>query len=518
MTDSVPQPEAAPERVAADPLFGTQQVVTDVSRRAASGSVLMVGAQFARLALTMATTAVLARLLTPGEFGLVAMVTTLAALLQVTADLGLSQAMVQRREITRAQVSGLFWLNAAFAVVLTALCFGLAWPLSWFYDQPDLVRIAQVYSLDFLILGLTAQYQAILARQLRFRVTAVMQIVATVFSSVVAVLIALAGGGVWALVALQLSFDGAVLVYSVAVCRWWPDRPRWTEGLGDMLRFGRDVALNNFLVYIVPNADRILIGVAFGNVVLGLYDRSANMIRLPMRAIVVPLHRVIVPSLARLQDDPEAYRSVYRHALGKTAMVTLPLSLAIAALAPETVRILLGGQWLDAIPMLALLAVSACAQPLNRALGWLWVSQGRTGEMLRWSLFSVPVVVAGYAIALSFGPLAVAGSAIITQLGLVPIAFALAGRRGPVRFGDVARALLPAVLGGAAMSVAIHLAREGIALPPNPLLAALVLSAIGGLTLLAVYLIVPSARRALLDVLAMAGRRKTVSGTAAGKA
>ncbi|WGF88592.1 lipopolysaccharide biosynthesis protein [Marinivivus vitaminiproducens] len=501
-------PSNSGKRPAADPdrVFVSAFDATQASGQAARGGAMIIAANLLGFVVTITSTAILARLLTPAAFGMIAMTATMTTLLMMFADAGLTQATIQRREITYGQLSALFWINLAVGAGLATLCFLVAPWLAWLYDEPGLTDVTRTLAANFLLLGAAVQFTAVINRQLRFKITALIALMAPIAGALAALLLAWWGAGVWALVAQLVVTEIVRLVASISLAGWFPGLPTRAKGVGSMLRFGGNQLLFNVIIYLVHNADRVLIGAYLGPYLLGLYDRSAQMIRLPVRLIIFPLNPVMLPTLSRLQDQPDEYRRVYVGAISKITMVSYPATIAMALLAPEIVYILLGPQWDEAAPIFALLAVSSLTNPISRSLTWLWISQGRVREQLHWGILITSTIVPAFAVGLAWGANGVAAAAALTLVCMHPIEIGMATRKGPVAWRAVTDALVPGAIGAAVMAAVILGLRQSGLVPANPFVAIVPLSACAAISLIATYGLLPSARRPLLeaaDTLAM---------------
>lgn len=476
----------------------------DLHRRAARGGALVLATQGLRFTLQIGATMVLARLLAPADFGLVAMAGSLTALFTLLADLGLAHATVQQPTLSERQMTTLFWVNAAIGLLLTALCY-LAAPLAaWFYGDARLGDVVRMLSIGFLFAGLSTQHGALLNWWLRFRSVAAISIGSAVISVLVALVLAWQSFGYWALVGQQIVLAAAIMAGNWICAGWRPGRPCIADEARAMLRFGGDVTGYNLLVYLARNADSILLGWRYGNHALGLYERTnAVVVAMPLRLINYPLSNVMVPALSRLAEAPAAYRALYLATVQTIAMATLPALALVALLAEPFVLILLGEGWTEAIPVFSWLAVAALTQPVGNTMAWLFVSQGRTRDQLAWGIIAGVVAIGGFVLGLPHGPSGVAAAYALSTIGLLPLGFLWATRQGPVRMSDVWNALAPGIL--AAMAVALGvLGTKALDLLPAsaPIDAALA----GGVALL-VYAAIPSSRRRLTGLATLARRR-----------
>jgi PST family polysaccharide transporter len=276
-------------------------------RRSISGGAATFAAQVIRFVFQTASQIILAHLISPKEFGLVAMVVPLIGLVQLLNDLGLSQATIQRPEISQRELSALFWLNVSGTLVLSLLIVLMAPVVSWFYGQPRLTAITASLSVAVILAGLSAQHMALLNRRMQFVPLASIDVVSTAVAAIIGIAAAALGWGYWALVAMQVGNAGAVLVLSWTLARWRPSRPRVEHGIGSMVQFGGSIMAYNVFEYFTVNLDNVLVGATYGGLALGLYDRAYKLMIQPLGHITAPFTRVAVPLLSRLQDRADSY-------------------------------------------------------------------------------------------------------------------------------------------------------------------------------------------------------------------
>src|SRR6516165_6541849 len=222
--------------------LSTEHLHADLKRRSLRGVSVTLTSQSTQFLLQLISTVVLARLLTPADFGLVAMVTAITGMGQAFADLGLSEATIQRQEIKHDQVSTLFWINVAIGLGLTLVTAALSPVLAWFYREPRLKDIAFVVSLTFLIGGLRVQHNALLKRQMRYVSLAFRDVVSWVIAVPVAVTMAWRGAGYWAIVSIPLTLNFTQMALSWLMVGWIPGLPRREAEVRSLLTFGGSIA------------------------------------------------------------------------------------------------------------------------------------------------------------------------------------------------------------------------------------------------------------------------------------
>lgn len=483
----------------------TEHLVADLGARSVRGGAVTFGAQILKIAFQFAVTIILARLLNPEAFGLVAMVAVVLTFLETFKDLGLSSATVQRPDITHEQVSTLFWVNAGLGLVTALLMVPLAPVLAWFYGEPALVDITLSLGIAFIISGLSTQHLALLRRQMRFSALAGIQMGSEIIAMAVAVLAAYEGAGYWALILQRIVWVVCMTVGGWTFCGWRPGRPAGFAQVRDLLGYGSHVTGSNLVSLFVRNLDQVLIGWYWGATPLGLYDRAYKILLLPINNLNAPLFSVAMPALSRLVGEPERYRRVYLGMVEKLSMMAMPCAALLIAAPDHVVRLLFGPQWLAATPIVAWLGLAALYQPITYTCSWLFMTQDRTREMFRWGLLASAITAASIVAGLPFGAEGVAASFALSGILIrMPLLFWFVGRRGPVRPLDFVRAMTPSLVASALIIVVIK-GLEGLpAVAALDYLQALLLE--GAVTALVAFICfvgLPQSRRALVDVRGM---------------
>ena len=368
--------------------FDTEYLKTNLKGRSVRGGAVTMAAQGVRFVLQMGSTVVLARLLTPQDFGLIAMVTAVTGFVVMFKDMGLSMATVQKAEINHGQISTLFWINVVLSLGVMLVIAALAPVIAWFYGEPRLTWITLALAGAFIFGGLTIQHQALLRRNMRFGSLASISIISMVVGIVTAIIAAWYGAGYWALVIMQLSgaIAGAIAVW--VVCGWRPGLPVRRSGVREMLAFGGNLTGFNVIQYFVANFDKILIGRYLGANPLGLFTKAYNLLLLPIRQVNAPISAVAIPALSRLQDDMKRYRKYYLKAVSIISFITMPAILFMILNSEKIICLVLGEKWIAASPFFRVLGVSGLVRPVANTSGWLFVSMGRTDRMLKWRLLT----------------------------------------------------------------------------------------------------------------------------------
>ena len=503
-----PTPDPSPpahdgERPGGDPHLDTAGLQGDLRGRSVRGGAVMLFAQGSKLVLNVGAIAILARLLTPTDFGLFAMVTAITGFLMHLKDLGLSGATVQKAEVSHAQVSTLFWINLVFGAVLAIVVAACAPLIGWFYGEPRLNAMTIALAASFLITGLAVQHRALLKRRMRFTALAVTDLVSVLIGIIAGVAAALGGLSYWALVIRQLAMTAGLAAVLWLACGWRPGRPARAAGVRSMLAFGGNLTGANLLVAATRQFDKLLLGWRWGAVSLGYYSKAYQLLLLPVQQINQPLSNVAIPTLSRLQDDPPRFVSFYRHGLQIMAALGMPTAVFLFAAAEHVVLTVLGEQWRDTVPIFHRLAPAAFVGSFGIATTWLYVALGQTGRQLRWAVFSSLVIAVGLLIGLRWGALGVAAAFSITLCGLCVPGIMYCVRTMPVTLGDIFgvlwRPAIAAVVGGLVLFVFNHFSPLGG--PPIVSLAVdfvVYLAAYGGC-----WVVLPDGPRIMRDVFSL---------------
>lgn len=363
----------------------------DLGRRAVRGAGNMVGGQVLRMALQLLTVVVLSRLLSPKDYGLLAMVMVVIAFGEVFRDFGLSQAAVRAPTLTTSQRDALFFVNTGIGIAFGIVLVLVAPLIAVWFGQPELLPMSRVLSLVFVFNGLVAQYRADLTRSMRFRQLVVSDLSGQAAGLAVATGAALAGLGFWALAAQQLTIGAVTLVAAAVQCGWLPRRPLPGTRIRSMIRFGIGLSASQFLGYLSSNVDTIVIGTQMGAVNLGYYNRGYQLLTRSVNQLRSPSTSVAVPVLTRLASDQRRQDDFIvrgQAALGFTVIAGLAF---VAAAAAPIIRIALGDGWDQVIPVLSWLAIAAMFDTTAYCCYWVYLVRGLTGKLVWYNLVALGI-------------------------------------------------------------------------------------------------------------------------------
>jgi PST family polysaccharide transporter len=439
--------------------FGSHEQEEGLGRRSLRGGVVLIVARGVNAVVQIGSVLFLARLLTPEDYGLVAMVAALTAFAPALVDLGTRDAVAQRTSISEAEVSALFWLTVGVGCTCALVISGAAPLIAGFYREPRLTAIAVTSSLTFVLLGLTAQHQGLLRRALMFRKLAMIEVVANVLSASGAVTMAYVGFGYWALVTRPITLCFLTAVGTWWCCRWLPGVPALTSGVWQMVTLGLNQS--GFVVtdFVARNSDRVAVGRGLGARTLGLYQNALFVYDQLLDVLVHPLHQVAVSSLSKLQHDLTELRRAWAKALSAVAFCAMPAFGILAITSGDLIVFVLGDKWVQTGALLSVLALRGMAHSVERTLGWLHVAAGRTDRWLRWGVVATCVQLGALFCGLPFGPFGVVWAHVLSMYVLFVPAIAYAGRPVGIGARDVIAAIGPqfvSALAAAGLGFALH--------------------------------------------------------------
>jgi O-antigen/teichoic acid export membrane protein len=489
------------EKEAHERHFPTGHLLTNLRGRTISSGVVTTASQAVQFVLTLGSTMVLARLLRPEDFGLVAMVITVLGFLRIFKDAGLSTATVQREGITHAQVSNLFWINVGLSGAISLLVAAAAPIIAWFYHEPRLVSITLALAIGFVLEGSTVQHMALLNRQMRFKTIAFIQIWAVLASVAVGIVMAFLKCGYWSLVGSQLTTPSVLCALTWSVSRWRPQGFAARSGTRPLLHFGANLTASSLVWSFARGSDSLLIGRFYGADSLGLYTRAAALLSRPMDQFLAPINAVFVPVLSRLQTEPERYRRTFLQVYEAMALIVFLSTGLVFALSRPLTLVVLGPKWEGAAVIFAGFTISVLFYPFCGVATWLFTSQGRGGDFFRSTLIVSIVAVCSFVAGLPWGAPGVAIAYSCTGvLILLPIMFHMAGKSGPVKTSDLWSGFLRQLPVWVVVCAATFAART-LVTTSKPITQLLVCTPIGLLAGGAFIMCFPPARRVTLNLL-----------------
>lgn len=412
-----------------------------LQRSAVSGFKWSSFSQFGQQGLQVITIVILARLLKPSDFGLVSMAAIVIGFGSLFKDLGTSAAVIQRKTLSEELLSSIFWVNAAFGLLVTGTIYLLSPLIADFFRESRVEPLLQILSTTFFISGLSILQQAILERELAFAKLAKVEITAALVGSVVGISSALLGYGAWSLVFQSLAFSAMTTFLLWTASSWRPKFFfRWKE-IKEVSSYSLNLTGFNMFNYLVRNMDYLLIGRFLGARNLGYYTLAYQIMLYPLQSISTVIGRVMFPVYATIQDDTARFRNAYLKVGGAIALVTFPMMFGLWALVEPFVLAVFGPQWTPVILLLAILAPAGMIQSVGTTVGAIYQAKGRTDWMFRWGVATGIVTISAFLIGLDWGIVGVAAAYTIASLLLAYPNFAIPFRLIDLSMDDLYDAL-----------------------------------------------------------------------------
>jgi O-antigen/teichoic acid export membrane protein len=372
---------------------------------------------------------ILARLLSPRDFGLIGMVLVFTGFASTLSEMGLGASLVQKRALSDRHLNTVFWANVA-AGTLLAILFLLTAPLiALFYQEPVLRLLTAVLSLNLILGSLNVVQNALLVRSLNFRSKFWIGSVGIAISGIVGIAMAFSGAGVWSIVGQSIT---STVIQVAVMWRLAPWRPKFSFDLSafkELIHFGGNLMGASIFHYWGRNIDKLLVGRLLGSSALGIYTIADKLMRLPVSNITDITSAVMFPALSAMQDEVESIKRTYLRATRMIALLTFPMMIVLIILAEPAILAVYGEKWHEAVGIVQVLCFSGMAQSIYFTGGWIFLSQGRTDIVLRWSIYTTLVRVVGVFVGAQWGLIGVAWAYVLgTYVFICYPAWSCAGR------------------------------------------------------------------------------------------
>ncbi len=410
-------------------------------------------------AIQLISTVVLARLLTPADFGVVAMVTTFSLLLVSVGQIGFPEAVVQREEIDHFLASNLFWINLGLGLLLTIGFAAAGSLLAKFYGDPRVIRVAAGMSLTIFITSISVLHLALLKRAMRFSAVSLNDVISRIISVAVSVFLGLTGWGYWALVAGAVAQPLANSIGAWILCPWIPSLPKRIAGTGSTVEFATHVYGRFSVDYFARNMDNLLVGWRFGSGPLGFYKKAYDLFALPANQLL-SVFPVAVSTLSRLTRNPLQYRRYFIGGLSVLALVGMWVGGDLTLVGKDLVRLVLGPAWGASGRMFMFFGPGIGLMLIYGTHGMIHLSIGTPGRWFKWGIIEFVVTGALFLLALPWGPSGIALAWTVSFWILIIPAFWYAGK--PIQFGitpvftAIWKCLVASLLAGCACALIVR--------------------------------------------------------------
>ena len=359
--------------------------------KAASGAIWKTIEQFVSKLVGFGVGIVLARKLSPSDFGIVGMLAIFIAVANTLQDSGFGSALIQKKDRTQSDFSTAFFFNILSAVIVYLVLFFTAPLIASFYKTPILKDVTRVLALSVILNGINGVQMAKLNIEFKFRFISIVSIIGQLVTGVVGVCLALKGFGVWALVYQSLAALVITTIIIWAYSNWRPSLAFSFKSFKKLFSFGGNLLGVGLINVIYNNLYTIVIGRVFSPMLVGMYNRANSYANLPTSCIMDMALRVNFPILASIQDDEKRLINAYEKLLRTPLYVLYPILVWIIVVAKPLVVVMIGEKWLPCVPMLQILCVGAMFVPLNGMNVNLLYVKGRTDLALKLEFIKKPL-------------------------------------------------------------------------------------------------------------------------------
>ncbi|MCP5053502.1 MAG: MOP flippase family protein [bacterium] len=420
-----------------------------------SGIAWSIAAQVAKQLAGFIITIILVRLLTKEDFGLVAMITVFTRFALLFQELGFGAALIQNQEVDERHYSSVFWLSIGTGIVLMAVTLLAAPAISAFYNEPRLLSLVILISFDFLIGSFSVVQNALLNKQLEYRKLALIETAGLTISGGTAIVLALTGTGVYALVWQMLlhSFISVILTWKFT--GWKPRFLFQWKAIKELLSFSLNLVGLQFFSYWVRNADNLLIGKFVGSSALGIYSRAYATMLMPLNQMTRIFNRVMFSALSKIHQDKKRVKSIYLRSIRAISLVTFPLMMGLAVVSESFVLALFGEKWQEVAPILQVLCAVGLIQCITSTAGWIFNSQGRADWNFRWSIVAGILTFIAFGIGIRWGAMGVAVAYLIRVYSTFYFHLTIPGKLIGMTFTEIMRSLSGVFLASLTMAAAV---------------------------------------------------------------
>lgn len=429
--------------------------------KSTASGVLWTGiSQFISQAFQFIVLIILARLLYPEEFGIVGMAAIFTGFVSRFNELGLSAAIIQRKNIDEMHLSTSFWTSLGTGVILCILTIIVS-PYIADYFQEELVRpILIVSSANFIVGSFTVIPRTIFTKNLDFKKLAIVEICATFISGLISILLAVNGYGVWSLVlgGLSISFISVFLFWKMST--WRPSSKFSIPHFKELFSFGGHFMGSSVLNYVDSNVDYLVVGKMIGASALGYYTLAYNLITFPLYKISTIITRVTFPAFSIIQNDNQTLRTAYLKVVRYISMITFPMLAGMFVVAPEFILVIYGSKWTPMILTLQILCLAGALKSVGTTVGTILLSKGRPDIQFKWNIFTVIVLTIAVLLGVEYGIEGVAAMVTISAVLLFSIIQRITNKLIDLGMYNYFKAIYPAITGSISLIIAVSIYKK----------------------------------------------------------
>jgi teichuronic acid exporter len=432
-------------------------------QRLAIKSVFWVGSiKFLSQMLSWGVTILLIRLLSPEDYGMMAIALAYKLFVSIFFDLSIGEAILQKAEIDHRDTSTAFWICMLFAILLYILTWELAHVWAGFFGDENLVDVIRVIGLSLIFLSAKEIPQRLLARRFEFKRRSQFEFAAAIVALVVSLVLALRGYGVWALVMGELAKDAVLAILIIGYTRWVPKLVFSLASARELLRYGLPVTWHYMLEYVSNKSDSLIVGRVLGQEALGYYTVAMTVSRIPVSKGIQIIQQVMFPLFSTLQQDLKEFQRYYYHVCYVVAVMFFPVFFGLLAIAPEVVVIILSPKWLPSLFALQVFTVLGLLLAYSGIFLVILKARGNTRDVVRYSVLSAIILPAGFLLSSRYGVDGVAVSWLLVYPVLFAYLFRSVAREVEVSIASTLQKVRPALTGATLMLFATVAAKYSL--------------------------------------------------------
>lgn len=415
--------------------------------------------QVSREMLQFGVSIVLARLLSPKDYGVVGMSATVLGFVQIFNTFGFRSALIQKQDVTDRHYSTAFWMTLAISVSLYLVTVLVSPLAALYFKEPQLTGIMVVSALGFIATSLSTIQMAMLEKQIDFKKITIIELMTAVINGIVSISLALTGHGVWSLVWGSIAGQTAALPLTWYMIRWRPAFLFDKHAFKELFGFGAHLTGANIINYFARNADNLIIGRVLGASALGYYTLAYNLMLKPLQYVSSNIARVMFPALSAIKNDREKTRQTYLKVVQYISIVTFPMMAGLLFLAPDLIPAVYGNRWMPVVPIFQILCLLGAIQSIGTTVGIIYISQGRADLQFKYTLIFSPIMVCSFFIGVQWGVMGVATGYLISSGSIWIWSHVVANKLIGLRLATLFAKMAPATIASIGMFLALSLTR-----------------------------------------------------------
>ena len=399
---------------------------------------------------------ILARILSPTEYGTVSLITVFISIATVFVQGGFNTALIQRKQAQDIDFSSILYFSLGVAMLLYAVLFFCAPLIASFYRLPELIPIVRVLALSLIPGAFNSIQVAYITRRMQFRKLFVSTLAASILSGLLGIFLAKRGAGAWAIVAQQLGTQVIVCLFLLLLSDWRPKLVFSMQSVRNLIPFGSRILASNLLISLYTNIRSLLIGRVYSKEDLAFFNRGHTFPATLMEAVNGSIQSVMLPTFSSVQDDLPQLRSMLRRSVRISAYIVFPLLVGLAAVAGPFIRLVLTEKWAFAIPYLQIFALGYLTHPIQISTNQALKACGRSDLSLRIEIFRKILETVFLCAAIPLGPRMIAWSSVVSSLSASIVSAPVIRKHLSYGYAAQFRDLMPATLLSTAMLAAVY--------------------------------------------------------------